>query len=1504
MKNELLFALAAFVAVTHAPAAEKTAAQAFAKGTLVAINGNFYADEVKNFPVLVKIDGTKLKDFYATVKNAGADLCFTADADGGAMYPFEVDTWNPDGTSLVWVRLPSVKAGTKFRMYYGRAAKTENKSARNVWKGYDGVWHVNGTADDSSTNRVAGLLNDKGRAVDGVVGRAFGTASAGAGPAMINKVYADDLPNGALANPKLTCSCWIRFNEEAEPWRVLLGPKSAGNQAAWGISISGKGCSSLQPRQGSRPEECALFDTEGLFPVGRWVKIDFVVDGPKIALYVDGTPVGSKELDRGPLIGWIRWLGWAGSNLNNLTDDESVAADVDECRLYAGAAAEARVVADFCVVREDVCDFYPVGAKVPEPVLKKRPMVAVKKSAPAAAPAPRPAPKANEPPPEPLKLTDPASIASDRNFGKNPYGEVSMAPEVAAWAKTVKWVSLGGSATAVNNAPIDGATTGYQNLILAKLGMDASQLENKGTAYAPIDDRVNATPGTADVYTLEFGLEDWGAGMAIGTIEDYRKALRREVDWTKFMSLYGQRISEIRARNRDAIIILTTPRKAYGTNDRWNQTAYLPMAWDQPSLRCPKGVEEPTRLVDYVNAIREIAKEDNLPLVDWFEYGATQENLKDLSADFARTPNDKGAAILADLLAPVMAKELSFRYECVKAERAVEAARAKASAPTTWRVTALDPTHLVLQADRQAAEQAKFWLLRDEATGRDLEHAATMIRGGNRATADRPEFIGKLRSGPYAIDGKPVPTFSYWPIANGVQRFQWTPTEDESMAYWHVKDGAKLWNGVPGRMESVPMPRLLHNVFITLDRPLAKGKTVSISTPTGDKLSFTYDPNVPSPLFKVNQVGYVLDAKERYVYLGGWLGPSGAWPRPKDGTTFDLVDAATGKVVLSGPVVHRVDDTFRDDGTNKTWFSGEETDEMDISQAPAGTYYVRIEGIGRSMDFDVNATGVADVFALHMKGLFQQRCGCAKTIDLTHWTDEACHMTVWRGMGPPQEWEYGDCFVDAKGGKGTGHFALNNWQARRVQKDPTVYEKLSLPGGWHDAADFDRRPMHMRIVGDLATLYLLKPENFTDSQLAVPERGNGIPDILDEAVWGLKHLLKGQQKDGGVATWIETVRHPSETDYCVASTDPYPYFLTRATTESSIDYAGYAALLSRALEKAGTKESRKLAEEFRQSAIRAYDFALAHKPATRVPMRSGWEEADECDVWYTENTNDIMNCTEDSGDFLLELAKACINLYAVTGDEKYLKPLSSSFTDTMLGWLARRSWALSALFLAETGFTDAPGESYAKIKSFWKDHAVRTADEAAGWLTGGYAYRLPFYGPGSPWVHTMSWGNIHPFHQAKKFIAAHQMTGDRKYLDAAYLAMDYHCGCNPNGETWTSGLGKVYPTSYLSLVSANDDVVEYVPGIAPYRNCFGLPPDVSSKVYGWDAAMISQYPFLHRWGNMEGYAVTASEFTVWETVHDPAIVCGYLMGPGQKPKNDMREPAKDLMDLPGFWCLP
>ena len=169
----------------------------------------------------------------------------------------------------------------------------------------------------------------------------------------------------------------------------------------------------------------------------------------------------------------------------------------------------------------------------------------------------------------------------------------------------------------------------------------------------------------------------------------------------------------------------------------------------------------------------------------------------------------------------------------------------------------------------------------------------------------------------------------------------------------------------------------------------------------------------------------------------------------------------------------------------------------------------------------------------------------------------------------------------------------------------------------------------------------------------------------------------------------------------------------------------------------------------------------------------------------------------------------------------------------------------------------------------------------------------------------MSFGHSHPLVRAQCLVAAHQITGERRYLDAISLASDFHNGCNPQGTTLTSGLGETYPVAFLDLPSYVDGVAEYVPGITPYRWTYAMPKKAVDMVWGGDRRKASKWPIWRRWGNLEGQTVAASEYTVWETIAPAASVSGYLIDPAAKtPPRPRPRPAKRLSDLPGYWLLP
>ena len=376
-------------------------------------------------------------------------------------------------------------------------------------------------------------------------------------------------------------------------------------------------------------------------------------------------------------------------------------------------------------------------------------------------------------------------------------------------------------------------------------------------------------------------------------------------------------------------------------------------------------------------------------------------------------------------------------------------------------------------------------------------------------------------------------------------------------------------NGQKDPLAENPQARVMYNVFRTSDAPL-KG----------------YDPEKPSPLFKVNQVGYQPD-QPKFAYMGAWLGPSlGAWrPRGKEEgkgnkeeVRWELVDAVSSVPIVPpvpfAPARHRVDDATTKEGTP---FTGEFTYEMDFSSVTnEGTYFVRVDGVGRSADFRIWRGAAEDAFRVHMGGLYQKRCGMAKTEPYTHWTAGACHTNIVRGTFAPEEGSLP---------KGVRWFDII-----RHNTDWEHGERIAVSGGWHDAADYDRRPAHLNVVNDLCAVYLMKPSNFPDGQLAIPENANGIPDILDEAEWGLRHLLAVQQRDGGVGTWIESTMHPEVGN--VAERDPMRYAVSRATRGSSLAYAAHAALLARCHDSFRAK--------YLDSAKRAWAFAMRSEPASET----------------------------------------------------------------------------------------------------------------------------------------------------------------------------------------------------------------------------------------------------------------------------------------------------------------
>ena len=120
----------------------------------ITFSGYAGGETLTDFPALVKLARDTPKNFhYADCAAGGSDLRFTG-ADGTVL-DHEIDTWDPNGTSLVWVRLPALSGtDTAITAYWGKhgASPLPAVTPANVWTRYVSVWHLNTGLGDSGSD--------------------------------------------------------------------------------------------------------------------------------------------------------------------------------------------------------------------------------------------------------------------------------------------------------------------------------------------------------------------------------------------------------------------------------------------------------------------------------------------------------------------------------------------------------------------------------------------------------------------------------------------------------------------------------------------------------------------------------------------------------------------------------------------------------------------------------------------------------------------------------------------------------------------------------------------------------------------------------------------------------------------------------------------------------------------------------------------------------------------------------------------------------------------------------------------------------------------------------------------------------------------------------------------------------------------------------------------------------------------------------------------------------
>ncbi|CAM5738498.1 Endoglucanase OS=Streptomyces tendae OX=1932 GN=GUR47_04615 PE=3 SV=1 [Streptomyces tendae] len=333
---------------------------------------------------------------------------------------------------------------------------------------------------------------------------------------------------------------------------------------------------------------------------------------------------------------------------------------------------------------------------------------------------------------------------------------------------------------------------------------------------------------------------------------------------------------------------------------------------------------------------------------------------------------------------------------------------------------------------------------------------------------------------------------------------------------------------------------------------------------------------------------------------------------------------------------------------------------------------------------------------------------------------------------------------------------------------------LDVSGGWYDAGDHGKYVVN----GGISTWELLstyerslhartgEPSKLGDGSLRIPESGNKVPDILDEARWELDFLLKMQVPDGqplaGMAhhkihdeQWTGLPLLPSD--------DPQKRELHPPTTAATLNLAATAAQAARLYRP----YDRAFAAEALDAARTAWKAALAH-PDLLADENDGigggaYPDAKVADDFYWAAAE--LYLTTGERDFKEYVLKSPVHTADIFG------PVSFDWAST----------AVPARLDLATVPSRLPG----------RDKVRRSVVEGAdGYLATlkGHPYGMPY----APAGNVYDWGSSHQvLNNAVVLATAYDITGGSTYRDGAVQSMDYILGRNALNMSYVTGYGEV-----------------------------------------------------------------------------------------------------------------
>lgn len=470
---------------------------------------------------------------------------------------------------------------------------------------------------------------------------------------------------------------------------------------------------------------------------------------------------------------------------------------------------------------------------------------------------------------------------------------------------------------------------------------------------------------------------------------------------------------------------------------------------------------------------------------------------------------------------------------------------------------------------------------------------------------------------------------------------------------------------------------------------------------------------------KLDQVGYLPRAPKLAMVTDARA--SGGFSVRRAGDDAEVLRGTLGAAVVDGD-------------------SGDSVRIADFSALSlTGTFRLDVEGLGRSHPFAVADDVYAGAFYLAARAFYGQRCGTAVDLAPTHpgYSHPACHVA-----GTPNP----DALMHASTGS---HGALESGR------------------GWHDAGDYGKYVVNSGIAtAELLWAYELHPGRVGAVRLNIPESGDGVPDLLDEARWNLGWMLTMQDADGGVWHKLTSERFggfvmPQLDDggpRYVIGTGSAPFKSSCATA----DFAAVMAIASRV--------------------FRAFEPAFSARALSAAEAAWSWLQR------YPNVT--FRNCCGVStgeygdGDCSDERLWAAAELHRTTGGAAYgayFLANQGAFQPAVdagppQAWPSLRNLAMLAYVLSAQ-----PGDE--AVRSRIRADTLAAA-EAITSRSAAHPYRISLR------PNDYVWGsNGVAANYGVLLMVAGSLQGEERYAYAALENLHYLLGRNTFGLSWVTGLG-------------------------------------------------------------------------------------------------------------------